>query len=96
MQTLSKMLSVHTKKNEVCTFTTGYSLFFIMFSPHLFLSKKAFVSCKEMGGSDELVQVSYDIVEDILEQGDSMRDTLQQMQDAVHLTKVLYLLPLSI
>ncbi|XP_031123621.1 chloroplast sensor kinase, chloroplastic isoform X1 [Ipomoea triloba] len=47
MQTLSKMLSVHTKKNEV----------------------------------------SYDIVEDILEQGDSMRDTLQQMQDAVHLTK---------
>ncbi|KAI3461637.1 hypothetical protein Pfo_018300 [Paulownia fortunei] len=31
--------------------------------------------------------VSYDIVEDIQVQGDHMRDTLQQLQDAVYLTK---------
>ena len=33
-------------------------------------------------------QISYDIVKDILVQGDRMRDTLQQLQDAVYLTKV--------
>lgn len=33
-------------------------------------------------------QISYDIVEDILVQGDRMRETLQQLQDAVYLTKV--------
>ncbi|KAE9454652.1 hypothetical protein C3L33_13439, partial [Rhododendron williamsianum] len=32
-------------------------------------------------------EVSYDIVEDILVQGDRMRETLQQLQDAVYLTK---------
>ncbi|KAJ4961329.1 hypothetical protein NE237_021239 [Protea cynaroides] len=32
-------------------------------------------------------EVSYDIVEDMLVQGDRMRDTLQQLQDAVYLTK---------
>ncbi|KAK6930946.1 hypothetical protein RJ641_002739 [Dillenia turbinata] len=32
-------------------------------------------------------EISYDIVEDILVQGDRMRDTLQQLQDAVYLTK---------
>lgn len=47
IQTLSKLLHVHTSRSEI----------------------------------------SYDIVEDILVQGDHMRDTLQQLQDAVHLTK---------
>lgn len=47
IRTLSKMLSVHTKRGEV----------------------------------------SYDIVEDILVQGDHIRDTLEQLQDAVYLTK---------
>ncbi|KAK7318665.1 hypothetical protein RJT34_03370 [Clitoria ternatea] len=32
-------------------------------------------------------QISYDIVEDILVQGDRLRDVLQQLQDAVFLTK---------
>ncbi|ONI30354.1 hypothetical protein PRUPE_1G246300 [Prunus persica] len=32
-------------------------------------------------------EISYDIVEDILVQGDHMKDTLQQLQDAVYLTK---------
>ncbi|KAE8023544.1 hypothetical protein FH972_009225 [Carpinus fangiana] len=32
-------------------------------------------------------EIAYDIVEDMLVQGDSMRDTLQQIQDAVYLTK---------
>lgn len=32
-------------------------------------------------------EVAYDIAEDILVQGDVMRDTLQQLQDAVYLTK---------
>ncbi|XP_030545107.1 chloroplast sensor kinase, chloroplastic [Rhodamnia argentea] len=32
-------------------------------------------------------EIAYDIVEDILVQGDRMRDTLQQLQDAVYLTK---------
>ncbi|KAL8161656.1 hypothetical protein V2J09_013145 [Rumex salicifolius] len=32
-------------------------------------------------------ETSYDIVEDIMVQGDHMRDTLQQLQDAVYLTK---------
>ncbi|CAK9136019.1 unnamed protein product [Ilex paraguariensis] len=32
-------------------------------------------------------EVSHDIVEDILVQGDRIRDTLQQLQDAVYLTK---------
>lgn len=32
-------------------------------------------------------EISYEIVEDILVQGDHMRDTLQQLQDAVYLTK---------
>ncbi|KAL2547111.1 Chloroplast sensor kinase [Forsythia ovata] len=47
IQTLSKMLCVHTSRSEI----------------------------------------SNDIVEDILVQGDHMRDTLQQLQDAVYLTK---------
>ncbi|PON64257.1 Histidine kinase-like ATPase, C-terminal domain containing protein [Parasponia andersonii] len=47
IRTLSKMLSLHTRRGEI----------------------------------------SYDIVEDILVQGDRMKDTLQQLQDAVHLTK---------
>ncbi|KAF3431186.1 hypothetical protein FNV43_RR25916 [Rhamnella rubrinervis] len=47
IRTLSKMLSIHTKRTEI----------------------------------------SFDIVEDILAQGDRMRDTLQQLQDAVYLTK---------
>lgn len=34
------------------------------------------------------LQISYDIVQDIVVQGDHMRDTLQQLQDAVYLTKV--------
>ncbi|KAL3835617.1 hypothetical protein ACJIZ3_010353 [Penstemon smallii] len=32
-------------------------------------------------------EIPYDIVEDILVQGDHMRDTLQQLQDAVYVTK---------
>ncbi|OMO81639.1 hypothetical protein COLO4_23463 [Corchorus olitorius] len=32
-------------------------------------------------------EISYDIVEDLLVQGDRMRDTLQELQDAVYLTK---------
>ncbi|KAK7399602.1 hypothetical protein VNO78_10787 [Psophocarpus tetragonolobus] len=32
-------------------------------------------------------QISYDIVEDLLVQGDRLRDVLQQLQDAVYLTK---------
>lgn len=32
-------------------------------------------------------EISYDLVKDILVQGDHMRDTLQQLQDAVYLTK---------
>ncbi|KAG7980055.1 hypothetical protein I3843_05G161500 [Carya illinoinensis] len=32
-------------------------------------------------------EISYDIVKDILVQGDHIRDTLQQLQDAVYLTK---------
>ncbi|KAF9603262.1 hypothetical protein IFM89_034595 [Coptis chinensis] len=32
-------------------------------------------------------EISFDIVEDILVQGDRMRDTLQQLQDVVYLTK---------
>ncbi|PIA51657.1 hypothetical protein AQUCO_01100488v1 [Aquilegia coerulea] len=32
-------------------------------------------------------EISYDVIEDILVQGDRMRDTLQQLQDAVYLTK---------
>ncbi|XP_062110433.1 chloroplast sensor kinase, chloroplastic [Humulus lupulus] len=47
IRTLSKMLSLHTKRGEI----------------------------------------SNDIIEDILVQGDHMKDTLQQLQDAVHLTK---------
>lgn len=33
------------------------------------------------------MQIAYEILEDILLQGDYMRDTLQQLQDAVYLTK---------
>lgn len=47
IRTLSKMLSLHTKRSEI----------------------------------------SSDIVEDILVQGDNVKDTLQQLQDAVYLTK---------
>jgi hypothetical protein len=36
-------------------------------------------------------EISYDLVKDILVQGDHMRDTLQQLQDAVYLTKALSL-----
>ncbi|CAI0390306.1 unnamed protein product [Linum tenue] len=32
-------------------------------------------------------EIPYDIVEDILAQGDNMRNTLQELQDAVHMTK---------
>ncbi|ERN13842.1 chloroplast sensor kinase, chloroplastic isoform X1 [Amborella trichopoda] len=32
-------------------------------------------------------EISYDVVEDILVQGDRMKDTLKQLQDAVYLTK---------
>lgn len=38
------------------------------------------------------LQISYDIVQDIVVQGDHMRDTLQQLQDAVYLTKVCFTL----
>ncbi|ESQ28499.1 hypothetical protein EUTSA_v10018280mg [Eutrema salsugineum] len=47
IRTLSKMLSTHTKRN----------------------------------------QISHDIVEDLIVQGEQIRDTLQELQDAVHLTK---------
>jgi signal transduction histidine kinase len=47
MRTLSKMLSTHTKRN----------------------------------------QISHDIVEDLIVQGDQIKDTLEELQDAVHLTK---------
>ncbi|KAI3720869.1 hypothetical protein L2E82_31867 [Cichorium intybus] len=33
-------------------------------------------------------EISYDIVEDMMVLGDRMRETLQQLQDAVHMTKV--------
>lgn len=36
---------------------------------------------------DTVLQIAYEILEDILLQGDHMRDTLQQLQDAVYLTK---------
>uniref|UniRef100_A0A0D3HTI0 Histidine kinase domain-containing protein n=1 Tax=Oryza barthii TaxID=65489 RepID=A0A0D3HTI0_9ORYZ len=48
IRALAKMLSVHTKRNEI----------------------------------------SYDIVEDVMIQGDHLKDALQQIQDAVYLTKV--------
>ncbi|KAL1207356.1 Chloroplast sensor kinase [Cardamine amara subsp. amara] len=32
-------------------------------------------------------QISYDIVEDLIVQGDQIKDTLEELQDAVHLTK---------
>lgn len=35
------------------------------------------------------MQIAYEILEDILLQGDHMRDTLRQLQDAVSLTKAL-------
>lgn len=41
------------------------------------------------------LQIAYDIVEDIIVQGDSMRDALQELQDAVYLTKAPSL-PLSL
>uniref|UniRef100_A0A1J3HA21 Chloroplast sensor kinase, chloroplastic n=1 Tax=Noccaea caerulescens TaxID=107243 RepID=A0A1J3HA21_NOCCA len=47
IRTLSKMLSTHTKRN----------------------------------------QISHDIVDDLIVQGEQLRDTLQELQDAVHLTK---------
>ena len=34
------------------------------------------------------LQISFDIVQDILVQGDHIKDVLQQLQDAVYLTKV--------
>lgn len=37
-----------------------------------------------------LLQISYDIVENIKVEGDHIRDTLQELQDAVHLTKVIH------
>lgn len=37
---------------------------------------------------DTVLQIAYEILEDILVQGNHMRDTLQQLQDAVYLTKV--------
>lgn len=37
------------------------------------------------------LQIAYDIVENIIVQGDSMRDALQELQDAVYLTKALSL-----
>lgn len=43
-----------------------------------------------------LLQISYDIVQDILEQGDCLSDTLKGLQDAVSLTKVLHQLRLSL
>jgi hypothetical protein len=45
-----------------------------------------YICLKEM-----IWQISYDLVKDILVQGDHMRDTLQQLQDAVYLTKALSL-----
>ena len=36
-----------------------------------------------------VLQIAYEILEDILLQGDYMRNTLQQLQDAVYLTKAL-------
>lgn len=40
-----------------------------------------------------LLQIAHDIVENIVVQGDRIRDTLEQLQDAVLLTKVY---PLSV
>lgn len=34
------------------------------------------------------MQISYDIIEDMLMQGDQIKDTLEQLQDAVQFTKV--------
>lgn len=42
------------------------------------------------------LQISYDIAEDILVQGDYMNDTLQKLQDAVIVTKVLFILPVML
>ncbi|KAE9610322.1 hypothetical protein Lal_00006832 [Lupinus albus] len=42
---------------------------------------------KIMSTQTKRSQISYDIVEDILVQGDRLRDVLQQLQDAVYLTK---------
>ncbi|KAK6922291.1 hypothetical protein RJ641_012798 [Dillenia turbinata] len=39
------------------------------------------------GSINMFMQISYDIVQDILVQGDCMKDTLQRLQDAVYLTK---------
>ncbi|CAH2066008.1 unnamed protein product [Thlaspi arvense] len=41
-------------------------------------------------------QISHDIVEDLIVQGEQIRDTLQELQDAVHLTKVPPSLTLSL
>lgn len=42
------------------------------------------------------LQISHDIAEDILVQGDYMNDTLQKLQDAVIMTKVLNILPVML
>lgn len=42
-----------------------------------------------------ITQIAYDIVEDIMVHGDQMRDTLQKLQEAVHMTKVLHVILLS-
>lgn len=42
-----------------------------------------------------ITQIAYDIVEDIMVHGDQVRDTLQKLQEAVHMTKVLHVILLS-
>lgn len=73
IRTLTKMLSLHIKRSEVCEFRFFLFPLFWPEIPHL---------------KDIWLQISHDIVEDILVQGDRMRDTLQQLQDAVYFTKV--------
>lgn len=47
-------------------------------------------SNEELIYSYDPMQISYDIVQDILEQGDCLSDTLKGLQDVVSLTKVLH------
>lgn len=69
------------KRSEVCLLVS-WGL------PSFLNSLQLFIFNKEISGL-MLLQISYDIIEDIMVQGDRIRDTLQELQDAVYLTKVI-------
>lgn len=74
------MLSVHVKRSEVCLL---YLKLFTSGKPFAILEFDTYIPW----------QISYDIIEDLLMQGDHMKDALQQLQDSAYLTKVLISLP---